>query len=109
MIKLDLFADKSLLLEGLDLVTAIASYYYLAFVFQLHYAKEVSNCEENILTLKWNLHSFQSSSVAHIIQEKVARYGDVENGVDMTSNSTSNVTKNNLAKFYKTIGEAVCD
>ena len=39
---MDLFADKSLLIEGLDLVTAIASYYYLAFVFQLHYAKEVS-------------------------------------------------------------------
>ena len=38
---MDLFADHSLLLEGLDLVTALASYYYLAFVFQLHYAKEV--------------------------------------------------------------------
>ena len=39
---MDLFADKSLLLKDLDLVTALASYYYLAFVFQLHYAKEVS-------------------------------------------------------------------
>ena len=40
-----MFADKSLLLEGLDLVTALASYFYLAFVFQLHYAKEVSSNE----------------------------------------------------------------
>ena len=103
-----MFADKSLLLQGLDLVTALASYYYLAFVFQLHYAKEVSSIM-SILMLICKTSLFQSSSVAHIIQEKVAKYGDVDNGVDMTSNSTTNVTKNNLAKFYKTIGEAMCD
>ena len=102
-----MFADRSLLLQGLDLVTALASYYYLAFSFQLHYAKEVSSNEYIDAEIQ-NL-IFQSSSVAHIIQEKVAKYGDVDNGVDMTSNSTTNVTKNNLAKFYKTIGEAMCD
>ena len=37
------------------------------------------------------------------------KFGDVKKGVYITSNSTSNVTKNNLAKFYKTIGDAVCD
>ena len=49
------------LLEGQDLFNALASYYELAFVFQLKYSK---HCQ----------------TTAQIMQLKVLEYGDIELG-----------------------------
>ena len=80
-ITFELWADRVKLLEAQDIFSAFASYYELAFVFQLEYPKE---CQ----------------TISQVIQEKVARYGSVESGVNMTKSRTKTVT-NKLEKYNR--------
>ena len=82
---MELWADNVKLLEAQDLFSALASYYELAFVFQLHYPKE---CQ----------------TVAQIIQEKVAKYGCVESGVNMSKSKMKTVA--NKMEKYNRLAEA---
>ena len=57
----ELWADKVKILEPQDLLSALSSFYELAFCFQLQYAKE-------------------AQTVCNIIQLRICKYGDPDTG-----------------------------
>lgn len=82
-LEFELWADNVRLLKGQDIYSAIASYFELVYVFQLHYPKE---CQ----------------TVSNILQEYVAKYGSVESGVNLTKSKTSTVV-NKLEKYSRIV------
>ena len=78
-----MWADNVKLLESQDIWSAIASYFELVYVFQLHYPKE---CQ----------------TVSNILQEYVAKYGSVESGVNLTNSKKSTIV-NKLEKYSRTV------
>ena len=81
----ELWADKEKLLDGRDLYSTVASYFELAFVFQLVYPKEA----QTVITL---------------MQLKVPRYGD-ESGT-LTA-SRKETMSNKVKKYFSVIGDIV--
>ena len=57
----ELWADRVKILEPQDLLSALSSFYELAFCFQLQYAKE-------------------AQTVCNIIQLRICKYGDPDTG-----------------------------
>ena len=74
----ELWADKVKLLDGQDLLSALSSYYETAFCFQLKYPKE-------------------AQTVAHIIQFRVAKYGDPTDG--SLTNQRKDTAMNQITKY----------
>ena len=81
----ELWADGERLLTGRDLYSTIVSYFELAFVFQLMYAKE-------------------AQTVITILQMKVARYGDDSGSWTFTRKDT---IMNKVKKYYSVIGDLI--
>ena len=83
LLEFELWADNVKLLESQDIWSAIASYFELVYVFQLHYPKE---CQ----------------TVSNILQEYVGKYGSVESGVNLTNSKKSTIV-NKLEKYSRTV------
>ena len=79
----EIWADRHKLLGGQDLMSAMASYFELCFVFQLEYPR-------------------QSQTVINILQHKAARYGDDKGTLTHMRKDTA---MNRMAKYLKVVGE----
>ena len=81
----ELWADNQRIFEGQNLFKALTSYMELAFVFNLSYAKE-------------------SQLTVHILQSKVAKYGDNSGTLTPMRKGTA---EKKLSKYYSVIGDLI--
>ena len=77
----EIWADRQKLLNGQDLMSALASYFELCFVFQLEYPRE---CQ----------------TVVNILQHKAARYGDDKGSL---TNMRRESAMNKMAKYLQVV------
>jgi len=97
----EIWADKLKLLDGQDLMSAMASYFELCFVFQLGRLGFNFLCNKNKL-IPLTEYPKQSQTVLNILQRKAARYGDDKGTLTAMRRDTA---MNKIAKYLQVVGD----
>ena len=98
----EIWADKVKLLNGQDLMSTIASYFELCFVFQLGRLVFSFLGKTKVLILFQLEYPKQSQTVLNILQRKAARYGDDKGTLTAMRKDTAT---NKIAKYLQVLGD----
>ena len=96
----ELWVDSKKLLGNMDLVTAVASFLHICFVFDLSYPKVIDKILLFITTFFLQINQ-ESETLGDILQRRVAKYGD-DSGKNILS------VKSVLAKTHYRLAQLFC-